>query len=379
MKPSFQLRAFLPLVAFALATAAQSADVYRLSEYREYPSSQEPTLRLFARFSCQTPTGRLLVKMHGWHGQVKTSHSDNIPDPIDRGYFAIAPEMRGRGDATGNPDCNGWELQDVIDAVAFARRHYGDRIADPRLVYLSGGSGGGGNVFSLLGKFPDTFAAARATSGISDFAVWHAFDRKGEFRDELEGSWPQNPRRWKAWIGGTPETNPEGYRSRGGLTTVGNLLTPTLVFHGSADVRVPALHARAWVGAAHGLGKGALVTYHEFPGVGDHRDHFAHETSAQQAQRIKAGVDFLARYSAAPQLPSTGRAVVAGYLKTSKFEVILDSIDRVAQLEYDLAANRFEIFAPTARTATLRIRRSDSTWDMRQIVCRTEAEPSVTR
>ena len=350
------------VLALLAAAAAPAADAPPLREYRAYPSSTDAALRLYARFGCQTPTGLLLVKMHGWHGQIKTAHADNIPEPADHGFFAIAPEMRGRGDATGNPDCNGWELQDVIDAVEFARTHYRDRIAEPHLVYLSGGSGGGGNVFALLGKFPDYFAAARATSGISDYALWHAFDRKGEFRDELEGSWKENPRRWKPWIGGTPETNPEAYRSRGGLTTVANLLTPAIVFHGSDDVRVPSLHARLWIGAAHGLGKGSLVAYHEFPGVGDHRDHFAHESPAQNAFRLKTGTEFLARHRTPPVLPDRGRFVVAGYLKTARFEVVLESIDRVAQLDYDLTQQRFVLRAQDARPATLRVRKSDGTW-----------------
>lgn len=374
MKTRHSFPACIALGAAGLAAAVSlAAAAAPLREYREYPSSQDPALRLFAQFSCQTPTGLLLVKMHGWHGQVKTAHSDNIDDPADRGYFAIAPEMRGRGDATGNPDCNGWELLDVVDAVEFARTHYRDRLSEPRLVYLSGGSGGGGNVFALLGKFPDTFAAARATSGISDYALWHAFDRKGEFRDELEGKWAKNPRQWKPWIGGTPETNAEAYRSRGGLTTIGNLLTPTIVFHGSDDVRVPAAHARLWVGAALGLGRGALVTYHEFPGVGDHRDHFARETAAQKSFRARAGTDFLARFRVPPVLPPRGHFVVAGYLKTSSFEVILDSIDRVAELDYDLSANRFVLRAATAKRATLRLRNADGTSAESELMCRPPA------
>lgn len=355
------------LIICAALAAARGAEPIR--EYREYPSSTDAKLRLFAKFACETPKGVLLVKMHGWHGQVKTTHSDNVPDPADRGYFSISPEMRGRGDATGNPDCNGWELQDVIDAVEFARRHYRDRIANPEIVMLSGGSGGGGNVYALLGKYPDYFTAARATSGMSDYGLWFIFDRKGEFRDELEGSWAQNPKGWRAWIGGTPETNPEAYRSRGGLTTAGNLLTPTIVFHGADDVRVPALHARLWVGAAHGQGRGALVRYHELAGVGDQRDHFGNETPERRAWRTQAGAAFLAEHRVPPQLPERGSFVVAGLVKTSKFEVILDSIDRVGRVDYDLSSGRFVVSARSAQRATLRFRDAKGDWTQREVDC----------
>lgn len=337
-----------------------------MREYRDYPCSTDPQLKLFARFECADETGVLLVKMHGWHGQVKTAHTDNVPDPADHGYFVIAPEMRGRGDATGNPDCNGWELQDVIDAIAFARSHYRDRIVSPEVVLLSGGSGGGGNVYALLGKFPDTFAAARITSGISDFALWHQADEKGEFRDELEGSWKENPKHWKAWIGGTPSTNPEGYSSRGGITTVSNLRTPTLIFHGETDGRVPVVQARAWVGAAVGQGRG-LVTYHELAGVGDKRDHLAHETAASSKLRTTLTDEFFLKHRQKPQLPAQGILVVAGYLKTEHFEVVMESIDRVGVLTYDMDAARFELKAGRPVQAKLRVRDAAGNWIERSL------------
>jgi len=351
------------------AEPGPSAGAAAFREYREYPATSDPALRLFARFGCSTPKGVLLVKMHGWHGQVKTPHSDNIPSKADLGYFVIEPEMRGRGDATGNPDCNGWELQDVIDAVTFARTHYRERLASPEVVLLSGGSGGGGNTYALVGKFPDFFAAAVSASGISDYALWHTFDRKGEFRDELEGSWDKNPRHMKPWIGGTPETNPEAYRSRGGLTTVGNLLTPTLAIHGAEDIRVPALHARLWIGAAHGQGRGALVTYLELAGVGDNRGHYAHETPEQQKQRTRAEAEFLKSHRPPPVLPRRGAFVVAGYVKTSQFEVILDSIDRIGRVDYDLDAGTFDIRAATAKHAILRVKQGDA-WRQSDVACR---------
>jgi dipeptidyl aminopeptidase/acylaminoacyl peptidase len=307
--------------------------------------------------------------MHGWHGQVKTSHSDNIPDKTEHGYFVIEPEMRGRGDSTGTPDCNGWEMQDVIDAVEFAKVHYRDRITSPEIVLLSGGSGGGGNVYALVGKYPDYFAAARAYSGISDYALWHIFDAKGEFRDEMEGVNGKDPRGRPAWIGGSPATNLEAYRSRSGLTTVGNLLTPTIIFHGSDDVRVPAMHARLWAGAAQGQGHGDLVTYHELTGVGDNRLHDANQTKEQRAFQGKAGDEFIRIHRVPPTLPTSGTFVVAGYLKTSRFEVVLDSIDHVGKVEYDLKSSKFVVTSPSAKQATLRVKGENGNWIESVVPC----------
>jgi hypothetical protein len=201
--------------------------------------------------------------------------------------------------------------------------------------------------------------------------LWHHFDRKGEFRDELEGVNGRDPQGRPPWIGGSPATNAEAYRSRGGLTTAGNLLTPTLVFHGETDERVPSLHARLCVGAAHGQGRGALVTYHEQAGVGDHRLHQANETREQRAFRDRMNEEFLRSHRTPTVLPARGTFVVAGYLKTSRFEVILDSIDRVGRVDYDLAASRFEIRAETARQAVLRVReKAGDTWRESTVECR---------
>lgn len=184
----------------------------------------------------------------------------------------------------------------------------------------------------------------------------------------MEGIAGKDSRGRPAWIGGSPETNAEGYRSRGGLTTVGNLLTPTLVFHGSEDVRVPAHHARLWVGAAHGQGRGGLVTYHEQVGVGDNRLHQANETKEQQVFRARVSDAFLQAHRTPSVLPQSGTLVVAGYLKTARFEVIFDSIDRVGRMDYDLASGRFELRSATANRATVRVRQGDG-WTAREVNC----------
>lgn len=340
------------------------------TEYREYPSSQTPSLKLFAKFCLpKKKSGWIVVYLHGWHGEILTEHTDDVtfaPPAVDS--MIIKPEMRGRGSSTGNPDCSGWELQDVVDAVEFARREYREWIAEPDKVELHGGSGGGGNAFGLLGKFPDYFVAARVLFGLSDYALLFEQDRVGELRDEMEG--PSPNLRWKPWIGGSPATRPEAYASRGGLTTVRNLQTPTLVIHGDQDARAPVIQSRLWVGAAHGVGKGHLVEYHELRGVGRVGGHTGGltpermEAELNQPQRRFANV---ARHTVA--IPDRGDFVVAGYLKTRQFEVIFDSVDCIGRVEYDLPRQEFKVFARTAREALLRTRRADGGWSSQRVTC----------
>ena len=327
--------------------------------YLEYPSSHDPVIKLFADFLVPPEPRRVLVEMHGWHGQIKTTHTDNILDgPLDPGdWLVVRPEMRGRGDATGKPDCNGWELQDVIDAVECARREFAGSVLDPELITLTGGSGGGGNVLALLGKFPDTFCRARADCGISDYALWYRNDAVGEFRDEMEGA---------GWIGGDPDTRPEAYASRGGITTVANLLTPLILFHGDEDPRVPVEQSRNYVARAREAGKGHLITYHELKGVG-HAILKGHITPGQEALRKRAIEAFLGDDPQPIHIPRSARFVVAGYLKTREFEVVLDSVDHVGSVEYDLEQGFYRITAPTAREALLRLRREDGTWKERHV------------
>lgn len=312
--------------------------------YLPYPSSREPDLTLYAEFAVPSEPRPLLLSMHGWHGKVKQAHADNVTPTTDPAWFVVAPEMRGRGDAGGRPDCNGWELQDAVDALAFARSRFADRILEPELATLAGGSGGGGNAFALVGKFPDTFCRAKAECGISDYALWYRNDEVGEFRDEMD-----------VWIGRSPDADPEAYASRSGLTTVGNLLTPLVVFHGELDIRVPCEHSRRFTEAACRAGKGSLVAYHELKGVGG-RSHYGSISPEQEAFRVREGQAFLQRDRRPVSLPRRGRLVVAGYLKTAAFDVVLESIDRVGEIEYDLDRGAFALAAGRPLAALLTVR-----------------------
>jgi hypothetical protein len=318
--------------------------------YLAYPSTVEPGLTLYAKFAVPATPRRLLLSLHGWHGQVKQAHTDNVTAQEDPDWFVVAPEMRGRGDAGGRPDANGWELQDAVDAVAFARTAFPECILEPDRVALSGGSGGGGNVLGLLGKFPDAFCRARAECGISDYALWYRNDAKGEFRDELD-----------VWVGCRPDQDPEAYASRGGLTTAANLLTPLIIFHGDSDPRVPCEQSRLYVEAARRAGRGHLVTYHEFAGVG-HPGHYGGITPEQKRLLETEGPAFLKVETPPPDLPARGSFVVAGYLRTRRFEVVLESVGRLGRLEYDLTADEFRLESTRPLTAELRVRRPDGSW-----------------
>ncbi len=325
--------------------------------YREYLSSEETGMRLFARFAPLNHTAPVLLWMHGWHGNIKSGHKDNVTAPADETFFKVQPEMRGRGDSDGKPDANGWELQDAVDAIAVARKLYPKTVTDaaPR---LHGGSGGGGNVLGILGKFPDLFSSAVCECGVSDYALWYAHDTVGEFRDEMKDA---------GWIGGDPLTNPEAYLSRSGRTTAKNILTPLLLIHGTADKRVPFEQVEAYMSALQQNEKSQLVRLQEFPGVGA-PDHFSGMTEEMNILRKSLIATHHQQYSRKPSIPKTGEFVVAGYLKTSRFELKLESVNQVALLRYDLPMLKFAFQAPSCKQAILRLS-GESHWH--PIACRT--------
>ena len=312
--------------------------------YTEYASSIDAGLRLHARCAPLARPAPLLLQMHGWHGNVKVGHTDNVAPPADATRFRVDPEMRGRGDSGGWPDANGWELADAVDALDAARRLFPGAVSDAP-PHLHGGSGGGGNVLGILGKFPDLFASAVCECGISDYALWYADDAKGEFRDELRDA---------GWVGGDPHTNPEAYLARGGRTTAMNLHTPLLIVHGEVDPRVPFAQADVYVAAVARHGRADLVDLLSLPGVG-HPGHYGGITDDMEARRVTAMAAHHDGHDDAPELPQAGQLVVAGFLRTRRFEVRLDGIDHVALLAYDLTAGTFRLRAPSCRQAVVTV------------------------
>jgi hypothetical protein len=97
-------------------------------------------------------------------------------------------------------------------------------------------------------------------------------------------------------------------------------------------------------------------------------DHFSGMNEEMNKLRKKLLADHHLRNSQTPRLPESGEFVVAGYLKTSRFEVRLESVDQVALLHYDLPRQNFTFHAPSCRQAMLRLS-GESHWH--PIACQT--------
>lgn len=295
-----------------------------------YESSVTPGFKMAMTVYKPEKPGYICASTHGWHMSIEKYQP--IEDKPRSTMLSVYVDMRGRAFSEGKPDCNGYELYDVIDAVEYVKKNYAEYILDPAVIYYAGGSGSGGNCYEILNKFPDYFACATAYFGISDYARWYQDDYiLGEFRDEMD-----------VWIGCTPDENPMAYQARSGLHGLKNLLTPLFISHGETDSRVQICQARLYVDKAQKLGKGDLVTYYELEGVGT-RDHTGNITQEQRDTMNRMNQANRDAHKTPIEIPEKGSFWVHGYLVTKKFEVWLDSIDKVADLTYDLSTNTFEL------------------------------------
>ncbi|NOU64622.1 prolyl oligopeptidase family serine peptidase [Paenibacillus sp. LMG 31461] len=291
-----------------------------------YNSSRHPELQLAMRVLKPGKPSRLVVTTHGWHMSIPPFEVMDTPC-VDE--LIVEVDMRGRAFSEGSPDCNGWELFDVIDAVTYVQQQYESFIEDSSLVYFEGGSGGGGNAYAIIAKFPDFFAAATAMCGITDYTVWYENDAIGEFQDELD-----------VWIGHPPRDNPMAYASRSGLALASNLLTPLFICHGDTDIRVPVDHARMYKERLESLNLSDRLDYWELEGVGT-REHWGHATQQQMVEIHSRSEQHRARHATPIDMPERGRFMIGGYLFTKRFSIVLDSLDHMAMVDYDLVQKQF--------------------------------------
>lgn len=316
-----------------------------------YVSSEDPDLKLYATFLKTGDQPKpILAYLHGWYGNRYHMPRDLAQNKLmlDR-YFLVGPDMRGRGStgaqdwwgtpdpqllgkegftSDGTPDANGYELNDVIDAIEAAKKLYPQHVIADR-VYVIGHSGGGGNTMGIIGKFPDYFCAAYAGSGMSDFGRWAELT---SWRDSIEN-----------WVGAKLNEKPDAFASRGGLATVINRLSPIALSHGTADESVPFELSKVYVDANAKLGKPVpfKVVQDGKHGVWGHYGEM---------------VAFLDQYKTPPTLPAKGKLVIAGYVKTKRFQILLPSVDSITQCTYDLTGGALSLQLSGGEAGTLTIR-----------------------
>ena len=112
----------------------------------------------------------LMVALHTWSADYRQAASAAYLAACKRrGWVLIHPNFRG---PNHRPEACASDLavQDVLDAVAYARAHAS---VDPGRIYLCGASGGGFMSLTMAHRAPDVWAGVSAWVPISDLAAWH--------------------------------------------------------------------------------------------------------------------------------------------------------------------------------------------------------------
>jgi hypothetical protein len=264
------------------------------------------------------------------------------------GLFALAPCMRGRNESAGRRDSGGVEIMDIYDAIQTALISYTGRI-DANNINIWGRSGGGGNVYLCVTRFPDLFRCAVALYGISDYG----YDRHLGWY--YAGASPQHRAQLEKDIG-HPDKVSERYMARCSLLGAGNNNQTAVHLFCDAEEEICPLHfhteylARA---VAHGCQNVQL----HLSGPGDAvrwtHDRRGYTLGAAEAHYLPGILDGT---TPQPELPDEGNLTVLGFLKSRRFSVWLgDGQNAVADVKYSLKAD-LKHFIFNLRTADSRIR-----------------------
>ena len=177
----------------------------------------------------------LLVGLHTWSGNYKQSSGKTyFKLAKQRGWAMIFPNFRGPN-RTPDAMCSAKAVQDIVDAVTYAKKHAN---IDSNRIYLCGASGGGLMAMMMAGRHSEIWAGVSAWCGISDINAWHTYNkmkRRG-YGKQIELA-----------LGGDPSANPAlaaEAKRRSPVTYLSNAKKVSLdIYGGSKDTSVPPIHS----------------------------------------------------------------------------------------------------------------------------------------
>ena len=140
---------------------------------------------------------------------------------------------------------------EVLDIQAGVKWAIDNQVADPSLVFATGGSYGGYLTLLSLGRLGREFAGGLAHIAIADWTLLYEDDT-----DVLRGF-------QRAIFGGTPKEKPEEYRKASPITYVNGIKAPMLVIQGRNDSRCLSRQMEVYEKCAKEAGKSIHVEWFE--------------------------------------------------------------------------------------------------------------------
>ena len=215
-------------------------------------------LRMDVSYNPQNNHAPIVLVLHGYSNPFPGE--DIIERLAQKGVFAIKTYKRGSADrgivySEGVSDDSARESRDFVDAVEYVKANFSQYV-DPENVNVIGYSGGGGNAYSLLGKFPDYFRSAAIFYGMSDYGDDETYgwynngaaggaegNGVGDYRPIIESR-----------IGGSPSVVPANYRARDmNLAAKNNPYTKIHLFYDQDEKICPVTHAEQYIKSAAGF------------------------------------------------------------------------------------------------------------------------------
>jgi len=220
---------------------------YMVSTGVTYPSAlDELDLKMDIGYDTTLTNAPILLVLHG-HSSPFVG-TDIIQRLTKKGVFVLQTYKRGFNGSQGVSDDGGREIQDFVDAIEYVKANYGAYV-DENNINVAGYSGGGGNVYGLVTKFPDYFNSAQVFFGMSDYG------------HDPEDSWWYNGAStsqkniMSTRIGGTPTDVPDNYYSRAlYLGAKNNPDTYIQLFYDTAEAVVPPVNATQYTTVATAAG-----------------------------------------------------------------------------------------------------------------------------
>ena len=181
----------------------------------------------------------LLLDIHGgphnaWNGAADPVHVYH-QELAARGWVVLLLNPRatdGYGEEFFTAALGKWGEADARDFLEPVDQLVAEGVADPARLAVTGYSYGGFMTCYLTSR-DSRFAAAVAGGVVADLVSMAGTSDAGHFLSEYE-------------LAGQPWADPQRYASLSPLAQVRNVRTPTLVVHGTADVRCPVGQAEQW-------------------------------------------------------------------------------------------------------------------------------------